>query len=125
MSDVFGFHTIDENLFTLNDYSFTETYYDTQNFLNVIGWIPLFGTIVGCIRIGSTAAMWVGDNKSHRSRHRKYFAVSGLRGAIETLSLGWVFIIPDLVVTSSEKRRFKKGIAFKKKLRLKRKGNGQ
>jgi hypothetical protein len=106
--EVFGFHTVDENLFSQNDYSFTESYYDAQNLLNILGWIPLLGTAVGAIRVGATGAMWVGDDESHRKSHKKYFAVSGLRGAVEFCSLGWVFIIPDLIVTAKPNRKFRK-----------------
>jgi hypothetical protein len=115
--EVFGFHTVDENHFSPDDYSFTETYYDAQNLLNVLGWIPLLGTVVGGIRIGSTGVMWVGDDESHRHSHRKYFAISGVRGVVELLSLGWVFLIPDLIVTASPRRRFKKFRAWKAKNR--------
>ena len=34
--EVFGFHTVDENLFSPLDYSFTETYYDAQNIINEV-----------------------------------------------------------------------------------------
>lgn len=108
MSEVFGFHTIEENLFSPDDYSFTETYYDAQNILNILGWFPFLGTAIGAIRLGSTGVMWAGDDESHRNSHRKYFAVSGVRGVVEFFSLGWVFVIPDLVVTSRQKRKFRK-----------------
>ena len=117
--EVFGFHTVDQNLFSTDDYSFTETYYDAQNFMNVLGWIPFLGTVVGGIRIASTGIMWINDDESHRHSHRKYFGISGIRGVVEFLSLGWIFIIPDLVVTANPKRHFtKKFRSWKPKKRL-------
>lgn len=67
--EVLGFHTVEENLFSAQDYSFTETYYDAQNLLNILGWIPLLGTAVGAIRIGATGVMWAGNDESHRKSH--------------------------------------------------------
>lgn len=98
--EVFGFHDISSNIFSEDDYSFTETYYDTQNILNVLGWIPILGTIIGSIRIGCTTAIYIGDKESHMPYHRKYFGVSMLRGVVELCSMGWVFILPDLIVSS-------------------------
>ena len=106
--EVLGFHTIDENLFTENDYSFTETYYDAQNFLNILGWFPILGTVTGSIRIGSTIVMWVSDNESHRSSHKKYYVVSILRGVVEIIGGGWLFVIPDILATITSRRRFKR-----------------
>jgi len=106
--EVFGFHTVDENLFSPLDYSFTETYYDAQNIINILGWIPFCSSVTGVVRLVSTGGMWVSDDEFHRQNHKKYFTVSALRGGIEVLSLGWLFILPDLVVTASSNRRFKK-----------------
>lgn len=117
--EVFGFHTIDENLFSPDDYSFTESYYDAQNILNILGWFPVVGSVVGAIRVGSTGVMWVGDDESHRYSHRKYFGVSGARGVVEFFSLGWVFIIPDVIATASKRRHFKKIRAWKPRKKTK------
>ena len=104
--EVFGFHDIDDNLFTEEDYSFTETYYDSQNVLNILGWFPILGSVIGCIRIGSTIIMYLGDNESHRAYHRTYFTVSIVRGVVEFCSMGWVFVIPDLLVKCVTRRKF-------------------
>lgn len=114
MSEVFGFHSIDENLFSADDWSFTETYYDSQNVLNVLGWIPVLSSVTGCIRIGATGVMWVGDDESHRSDHKKYFLVSGLRGGVEFCGLGWLFIIPDLVMTGRPHKPYSRFQGFRK-----------
>ena len=103
--EVFGFHRVDENLFTEEDYSFTETYYDAQNVLNVLGWFPLVGTVIGCIRVGATVVMWIGDDESHKSDHGKYYIVSNIRGIIEALGFGLIFIIPDIIASFRPKRR--------------------
>ena len=113
--EVFGFHTIDENLFSADDYSFTETYYDAQNILNILGWLPLCGTIVGGIRMISTGIMWSGDDESHRQSHAKYYRTSGIRGVVELFSLGWVFIVPDILITGVPKRQFTKFRKWKPK----------
>ena len=113
--EVLGFHDIDDNIFTEDDYSFTETYYDAQNVLNILGWFPVLGSVIGGIRIISTGVMYVGDNESHKHYHKKYFAISGLRGGIEMFSLGWVFIIPDLVASGSKYRNVSMKRAFRKK----------
>lgn len=101
MADVFGFHPIDENLADWNesdDFSgLAEGYYDAQNLLNVLGWIPLCGTVVGVIRICGGVLIWTEDTKSHR--HRKFYFWNTVRGIVETLSVGFVFILPDLLKT--------------------------
>jgi len=113
--EVLGFHDIDDNIFTEDDYSFTETYYDAQNVLNVLGWIPVLGTVVGGIRIVSTGVMYLNDNETHKKYHKEYFGISTLRGVVEMLSLGWVFIIPDLAASSSKYRNVSLKRAFRKK----------
>lgn len=105
MAEVFGFHCIDENLFSPNDYSFTETYYDAQNVLNVLGWIPVLGSFTGAARLGGTAVIWLGDEESHRTAHKKYFTVSAVRGVMEMCALGWLMIIPDVVCSLQLRRR--------------------
>jgi len=106
--EVFGFHTIDEN-FNSNEQklAFCEIYYDVQNILNVLGWIPLVGTVSAGARIGSTIGLRWADPPENRERHRMFFLVSVLRGVVEFLSLGWVFVIPDIVITNKPFRYFK------------------
>jgi hypothetical protein len=107
MSEVFGFHDFDENLFSDNDYTFTENYYDMQNVLNVLGWFPFLGLITGSMRLGGTTAIYLGDDDSHRHSHKKYYRVSTIRSIIEMLSLGFVFAIPDIVCSRRRKKRIR------------------
>jgi hypothetical protein len=102
--EVFGFHTIDE----IEDQTlaFCGLYYNVQNVLNVLGWIPVLGTITAGARIGSTIGLRLVDPPINRERHRFFFIVSTLRGVVEFLSLGWVFVVPDIVVTANPLRYF-------------------
>ena len=72
---------------------FEEAYFDAQNVLNVLGWFPFLGTVVGTIRLIGTGVIYVTRDDTHK--HGKYYAVSIGRGIIELFSLGWLFIIPD------------------------------
>ena len=105
--EVFGFHSFDENIYSEDDYAFAETYYDAQNVLNVMGWFPILGSITGTIRLIGTGATYVSDDESFRSEHKKYYIVSALRGIVEVFSLGWLFIIPDIIASFKRKRRIR------------------
>ena len=116
--EVIGFHNIDDNLFTDDDSSFAEHYYDAQNILNILGWIPALGSIIGGIRVASTIIICIGDNNRCNDYHKQVYTVSSIRGTAEILSLGWVFIIPDLVISySSQERNFKFRNIFKRKVK--------
>lgn len=95
---VFGFHEIDEDLFDEDD-TFAETYYNGQNFLNALGWIPFFGTVVGTVRLGSTIIIYLKDDAIHKIRRRKFYMLSIFRSIVELFSVGFVFIIPDLLLS--------------------------
>lgn len=105
MSEVLGFHCIEDNLFSTDDYSFTESYYDAQNVMNVLGWFPVVGSFVGAARIGATTVIWLDDDRSHRTQHKKYFGVSTFRGVTEMLSLGCLWLLPDVIVSLTLRRR--------------------
>jgi hypothetical protein len=106
MAEVFGFHCVEENLFADNPkYTFPKNYYKMQNVLNVLGWFPVVGSLVGVARVGGTAVLWLGDEETHRQCHKKSFAVSGARGVLEGLSLGWAFVMPDIVASLTLRRR--------------------
>lgn len=103
--DVFGFHKFDETLFKENKYDFGEFYYDAQNFLNVLGWFPGIGTPIGIIRITSTIYMIITDEKSHKGSHKRYYLVSIIRGIIEILGLGFIFVLPDIILSFGNRKK--------------------
>ena len=104
--EVFGFHHRSDNLIYKDDLTFSETYYDIQNILNVIGWIPFFGMFTGFTRIGGTTTMWLADKES--CKRKKYYRVSNARGIVEAFSFGFIFIIPDLVVGIKRRKKLNK-----------------
>ena len=60
--EVFGFHRFDENLYSEEDFEFSEIYYDAQNALNIMGWFPVLGTVTGTIRLVGTCVMYLSDD---------------------------------------------------------------
>jgi hypothetical protein len=92
-----GFHfsdaTIPTNGQSTTDEKGRATLY---NILTVTGYVPVIGTIIGIARIvlGSTT-----KNMQPSDKIRQYSNAQICRGAIETLSLGFLFIIPDLIAT--------------------------
>ena len=105
--EVFGIHSFSENLYSGDDLSFGESYYDAQNVLNVLGWFPLLGTVIGTIRVVGTGIMYLSDAESFRHEHKKYYTVSVIRGIVEMFSLGFIFLIPDLIASFRRKRRIR------------------
>ena len=99
--EVLGFHNINDNLFTEDNNSFAETYYDAQNILNFLGWFPALGSVIGGIRIGTTIAIYIGDDKRSERYHKEIYAALTARGIVEILSFGCVFIIPDVITSCS------------------------
>ena len=91
---IFGF-----NNFKKGDSNIIEDHYIAQNILNVLGWFPFLGTIIGSIRIGATIVICVVDEESSKTNHKKYYALSIVRGVVEVFSLGFVFIIPDIIAS--------------------------
>ena len=120
--DAIGFHRFNEALFKEDEYDFGEFYYDAQNVLNVLGWFPGLGTPIGIIRITSTIYMIVTDEKSHKGSHQRYYFVSIVRGVLEILGLGFLFVIPDIIFSfRSRKKKFNKKLKKKiKKLKKKK-----
>ena len=113
--DALGIHPFDEYLFNEEEYDFGEFYYDAQNFLNVFGWFPGFGTPVGVIRISSNLFIMATDDKRSKKRHKKYYLVSIIRGVVEIIGLGFFFLIPDIVASFRTRRKAKKERKIQKK----------
>ena len=105
LMEVFGFHRFDENLYSEEDFEFSEIYYDAQNALNIMGWFPVLGTVTGTIRLVGTCVMYLSDDESYKTQHKKYYVVSALRSIVEILSLGFIFIIPDIIASFRRNKR--------------------
>lgn len=61
-----------------------------DNFTKVAGYVPLVGSVMGIIRIAGTA-----NTPSSLINKKRHYA----RGCVELVSLGVLFVIPDLIVT--------------------------
>jgi len=89
------------------DSNIIENNYPVQNVLNILGWFPFIGTVSGWIRIGTTIVICVVDEESGKYKHKKYYALSTVRGIVEIFSLGFVFVIPDIISSVTRKRELK------------------
>jgi len=85
-----------------------EDEYKFQNILNVFGWFPMLGAIVGTIRIGNTILVYIQDDNSDCGSHKKYYVVSTARGVTEIFALGFLCVVPDLLTSIATKRKLKK-----------------
>lgn len=68
-----------------------QTQWKCDNFERILGYIPLFGMLIGLIRI-SQIYKQTEKQLPNRCNHL-------LRGSIELCSLGFLLLIPDLIVT--------------------------
>lgn len=71
----------------------------TINFMNALGVIPVIGTIVGIARIIFFAGKKHANDGAYSASERAFFNYQITRGAVETLSVGVIFLIPDLIRT--------------------------
>ena len=69
-----------------------------HNVANVIGYFPVIGTIVGLARI-IFALYQIVSSETLDDEQKEYFRAEIYRGAVEFLSLGIMFIVPDIIVT--------------------------
>ncbi len=79
-----------------------ETMRSLLNGMNVAGWIPIVGTITGIARLIFAAIMYNNDMKKSGfidPESQAFYTTMILRGIVETLSLGFFFIITDLIFT--------------------------
>lgn len=90
------------------DSNIIENEYEFQNILNVLGWIPMLGTVIGTIRIGNTLIVCIEDDNSDESSHKRYYAVSTLRGVAEIFSFGIFCVVPDVIASIIRKRKLAK-----------------
>jgi hypothetical protein len=100
---IFGFTN-----FSRDEMNIIENHMPTQNILNILGWFPFLGTIIGCIRIASNCILFVIDDDSDKHCHKKYYAISTIRGLIEIFSLGFLFVIPDVIASLTMRRKLKR-----------------
>lgn len=75
-----------------------------MNRAKVVGMIPVVGSIMGLARI-IFSCMISRRHLPNRSYHL-------IRGTIELLSLGFLLLIPDLIVTFSRNRKATAGVAL-------------
>lgn len=78
---------------------------DTYNISKKGGYIPILGTLVGLIRL-----IDVLDKKSLMSKVPNKFS-HVIRGSIEFLSLGFLLIIPDFILTKYRDHKAKKAFS--------------
>lgn len=100
---IFGFNNFSEDRFNV-----IEENYPVQNILNVLGWFPLLGTVIGSVRIGNMIIVSIADEKSGKRSHTKYYILSVTRGVVEIFSFGFVFVIPDVIASITRNRELKK-----------------
>lgn len=98
-----GYKLFGINNKSYGSYDIIENNYELQNVMNVLGWIPFLGFIVGIIRIGDDIVICVNDENSNKPKNKKYYIKSVIRGIVETCCLGFIFVIPDLAVTMIRK----------------------
>ncbi len=101
---VFGINNFNHT----NENDIIKENYPIQNILNILGWFPFLGTVIGSIRIGSDIIIYIADDNSNEYSHKKYYIISTTRGIVEIFSLGFVFIIPDIIASVTKKRKLSK-----------------
>lgn len=104
--DSLGFYFDDSYLLNEDSSSYEDVYRDVQNVLNGLGWVPFLGTIVGVVRLSGTTVLLVHDANS--DEHTSFYVLSITRGIVELFSLGFLFIIPDIIATIKRKRKIRK-----------------
>ncbi len=62
--------------------------------LNLIGYIPLIGTIAGLARLKIA-----NESLTNNLPKREFYKASKFRAYIEIVSCGFIFIIPDLLIS--------------------------
>ena len=67
-----------------------------NNYANFFGYFPIIGTIVGLARmIFNAYLMTITEDESEMELYKAQI----VRGAVEFISFGIIFLIPDLIVT--------------------------
>lgn len=98
ISQSFGFHN--EKSFTVEVYVLNATYSwskETLRNLNLAGALPIVGHLVGVARITEAKRSW----NDERSKDFKPFLVTQIvRGVLETLGLGILLLLVDVIVTA-------------------------
>ena len=111
--EIFGFYGKGMHLLSNVDSHYEQVHMKVQNGLNVVGWIPLLGTLTGLLRLVGTAILHASDE--NEAMHMSYYIMSGIRSGIEICSAGCIFIIPDVIATIIRKCKIKKSKVAKKK----------
>jgi len=83
----------------------------THNILNKLDWIPLVGIISGIARsiitgslalIGRKQFFGLYQKTDDMKAFRKWLKFEAIRGAISTIGLGFLFIVPDVLFQMNE-----------------------
>ncbi|MCH9609911.1 MAG: hypothetical protein S4CHLAM45_13630 [Chlamydiales bacterium] len=113
-SDAFGWHSEGELKGLSQKYFFEDgdkakekddaifTYLVLERFVNIIAYIPLIGSILGIVKLAAFASLAEGVEESSEDA-QSYFKGMRVRAAIESLSLGALLIIPDVIATIGRK----------------------
>lgn len=66
------------------------------NLMNALGYVPILGTIIGIARIVFFQKPNA-DGESYSRKEKSFSRFQIARGCIETLSIGIILIIPDII----------------------------
>jgi hypothetical protein len=69
-----------------------------HNLANVVGYLPIIGTIVGLVRMIFTLYN-IFSNDTLENEQKEFYRAQIYRGSVEFLSLGIMFIVSDIIVT--------------------------
>lgn len=82
-----------------------------HNIINTMDWIPLVGVISGiarCLLIGTLSL--IHKDKLNRDieaakNTKTWFKIEMARGAVSTLGLGFLFMVPDIIFNMNRSQR--------------------
>ena len=69
---------------------------------NVVGYIPIVGTIVGIARVALFGSSLIEDRKSSDWFGRTFCLGEITRGLVEVTSCGFLLLIPDFLVSTGQ-----------------------
>ena len=70
--------------------------------LNVLGYLPVIGTIVGIARIALSFYLIISSGSPFKLTDIAFISSEILRGLVEVTSCGILLIIPDLLVSTGQ-----------------------
>ncbi len=93
----FGFETSRLHFWDHSYFTFDNTSYQTRNFIKVLGYLPVIGTVIGVFRIIANTFAFIRDVDSRNSRFGSFHIQSIVRGTLEFFALGPLLLIGDIV----------------------------